>query len=433
MSITVSSDSKQLLDDDGNRFFYLADTAWELLHALSIEESELYLDDRAAKGFTVVQTVGLAELGGLHTPNAIGELPLAEAASSTLELNPEYWKHVARVVAAAGERGLVVALLPTWGDKWNRGGGTGPEILTPENARTFGRSVAECLGDLPNIIWVLRGDRDLREPRHYAIIRRIAAGLAEGEERRHLMTFHPCGGSSSSQCFHGEPWLSFNMVQSGHGLTNSAAWRVARDYALLPQKPVINGEPRYEDIPRDFDPENGYWRAVDVRRDAWWSLLSGACGHSYGHHAVWQMNLRPTDLCPFTWREALGRPGAEQVGGIASFLAKRDRGDLHPRSDLIDTNAAIGSRNYVACASGERYAYAYFPTGRAKIVRLAALGWAKARAAWLDPRTFGSIDLGTLDARTSVALTPPGTPMRGADEAIDPAELDWLLVLDRSE
>jgi hypothetical protein len=33
----------------------LGDTAWELFHRLTREEADLYLKDRAAKGFTVIQ------------------------------------------------------------------------------------------------------------------------------------------------------------------------------------------------------------------------------------------------------------------------------------------------------------------------------------------------------------------------------------------
>jgi hypothetical protein len=55
---------------DGRPFFWLGDTAWELFHRLNREEATRYLEDRASKGFTVIQAVALAELDGLNTPNA---------------------------------------------------------------------------------------------------------------------------------------------------------------------------------------------------------------------------------------------------------------------------------------------------------------------------------------------------------------------------
>jgi hypothetical protein len=52
---------------------------------------------------------------------------------------------------------------------------------------------------------------------------------------------------------------------------------------------VIDGEPIYEGQPLSFKPkELGYSVAADVRRALYWDLFSGACGHTYGHHAIWQ-------------------------------------------------------------------------------------------------------------------------------------------------
>jgi hypothetical protein len=44
-------------------FFYLGDTAWELPHRLSMEEAEVYLRNRAEKGFNAVMVVLFAEHG----------------------------------------------------------------------------------------------------------------------------------------------------------------------------------------------------------------------------------------------------------------------------------------------------------------------------------------------------------------------------------
>ena len=44
-------------------FFYLGDTAWELFHRLDDSEAEMYLQNRADKGFNSVMIVVLAEHG----------------------------------------------------------------------------------------------------------------------------------------------------------------------------------------------------------------------------------------------------------------------------------------------------------------------------------------------------------------------------------
>src|SRR3712207_6640085 len=73
--LKVSDNKRFLVKADGTPFFYLGDTGWELLHQLSRNEAYTYLSNRAAKGFTVIQTVVLGEMDGLTVPNANGDLP----------------------------------------------------------------------------------------------------------------------------------------------------------------------------------------------------------------------------------------------------------------------------------------------------------------------------------------------------------------------
>ena len=104
------------MPQDNEPFFWLGGTAWEMLHRLSLEETEFYLSDRADKGFTIIQTVILAELDGLKTPNAYGEIPLIDL--DPTKLNDKYFEHIDKVVRQAEELGLYLGLLPTWGDKF---------------------------------------------------------------------------------------------------------------------------------------------------------------------------------------------------------------------------------------------------------------------------------------------------------------------------
>ena len=74
--LKVSDNRRFLVTADGAPFFYLGDTAWELFHRLNREDATLYLENRATKGFNVIQAAVLAELEGLTTPNPYGALPL---------------------------------------------------------------------------------------------------------------------------------------------------------------------------------------------------------------------------------------------------------------------------------------------------------------------------------------------------------------------
>jgi len=55
--IKVSDDGRHFMDAQGEPFFWLGDTAWPLFVNYSPKEAESYLENRAAKGFTVIQGV----------------------------------------------------------------------------------------------------------------------------------------------------------------------------------------------------------------------------------------------------------------------------------------------------------------------------------------------------------------------------------------
>ncbi len=74
--IKVSGNGHFLQHADGTPFFWLGDTGWELFHRLTLEEINLYFNNRTQKGFNVIQAVLLAEMEGLTRPDRYGDLPL---------------------------------------------------------------------------------------------------------------------------------------------------------------------------------------------------------------------------------------------------------------------------------------------------------------------------------------------------------------------
>ena len=178
--LRVSDNHRFLVTDSGQPFFYAGDTAWELFHRLNREEADRYLENRARKGFTVIQAVALAEMDGVREPNAYGHRPLLDEDPTRPEVKEgpanDYWDHVDYIVDKAESLGLYIGLLPTWGDRWLKGKwGMGPEIFTPENARIYG----EWLGRryrTKAIIWILGGDRPIEPEAHRAIQQALAEG-----------------------------------------------------------------------------------------------------------------------------------------------------------------------------------------------------------------------------------------------------------------
>ena len=170
----VSANGRFLLDQNEKPFFWLADTAWELFHRCTREDADFYLRNRAAKKFNVIQAVVLAEFAGLIQPNPDGHIPLKN--NDPTKPVEDYFQHVDWIVNRANELGLVIGMLPTWGDKWNKKWGEGPEIFTLENAATYGEWLARRYKDKA-VIWILGGDRPIENDKHKAIIRAMARGL----------------------------------------------------------------------------------------------------------------------------------------------------------------------------------------------------------------------------------------------------------------
>jgi len=435
-SLRVSDNRRFLVRTDGTPFFYLGDTAWELFHRLNREETEHYLEARRRQGFTVIQAVVLAEFDGLRTPNAYGDLPLVD--EDPRRLNEAYFAHVDWVVKTAERKGLFVGMLPTWGDKvflerW----GIGPVVFeNPEVAREYGRLIGRRYRGAPNIIWINGGDR--RGETYEPIWDALAEGLREGDGGAHLITFHPGGGRSSSEWFHTRAWLDFNMLQSGHSRRDAPNYElIARDYARTPVKPTLDGEPRYEDHPIDWDPKNGWFDDSDVRQAVYWSLFAGGFGVTYGCHDVWQMfapGRKPISSARLEWRKALDLPGAWQMRHVRQLLESQPFLERVPDQSLIAGDPVSGA-DHVRATRGERYAFVYIPTGKPVEIGLEKLsesGRARSPSAppkpakthvsaeWFDPRTGGLTPIGTFPAEGTRRFTPPGRPGRGND---------WVLVL----
>lgn len=429
--LKVSDNHRFLVKEDGKPFFYLGDTAWELFHRLNREEADRYLQDRARKGFTVIQAVALAELDGLHAPNPYGQLPFRN--DDPAQPNEDYWRHVDWIVDRAGEQGLYIGMLPTWGDKWNKKWGVGPEIFTPANAERYGQWLGNRYRNAA-LIWILGGDRPVETDTHRAIIEAMARGLRQGDGGAHLITYHPSGGAGSSQWFHEAPWLDFNMRQNGHATEFTGRYdRTRQDYDRTPVKPVLDGEPIYEDHPVSFKAnELGHSIAADVRRPLYWDLFGGACGHTYGHHSVWQMwqpSRNPVNNPLMPWFEAIDQPGAGQMQYGRKLLESRPYLTRIPDDTLVVTDrvptAVPGTGRYHFAGTRDEagtYAMVYAPVGRAFSVRLDAIKAPKITAWWFNPRDGKPTRIGELENGGPHRFTPP-----------DAGEmLDWVLVLDDS-
>ena len=372
--ITISENRHYLQYEDGCPFFYQGDTAWELFHRLTREEADLYLKDRASKGFNVIQVVALAELDGINAPNAYGHKPLvnrnpAKPATQEGEQN-DYWDNVDYIIGRANSLGMYVGLLPTWGSWWK----DNDKIFTPQNAEQYGRWIAERYGKY-NVIWILGGDRNPDNDYHERIIRAMARGI-RSVDKRNLMTYHPTGWQTSSRWFHNDEWLQFNGRQSGHHQRYNSNAQIVGDFNLSPTKPIIELEPLYEDHPLEFQPnEDGHSNAWDVRRALYWSVFYGSAGVTYGHHSVWQMydpeKQGPINRPLMSWQETLAQTAADDVRHLKELMLSRPYYSRIPTEEFITPSSVdtampgAGRYRFVATIdSAGSYAMVYAPISR---------------------------------------------------------------------
>ncbi|BAM03746.1 apiosidase-like domain-containing protein [Phycisphaera mikurensis] len=383
-----------LVDAAGRRVFLLADTAWELFHRWTREQTARYLAARSRQGFNAVMAVLLAELDGLATPTPEGLRPLI--GNDPARPAAAYFDEAEARVAEMNRLGLTAVLLPAWGDKVTLGWGVGPVVFDAGNAAAYGDFLARRFAGR-GVIWMLGGDRHADAPADRRVWEAMAAAIRGAGDRR-LITWHPPGGRSSSAWFPDAAWLDFHSLQTGHtGRQAPIEAAVAADRALRPAKPVWNAEPCYEAHPvmrmhrGGWKPAGGFFDEHDVRDAAWRSAFSGACGHAYGCHSVWQAyepeGPRATEPVNFpgdAWHRQLALPGAEQMRHLAAFMAEHEDWEpLDPghAGDLPALRSASGKEVAVYAMKALPIAYR-----RRQLEGLAARVGVSPRR-WLDPRT----------------------------------------------
>ena len=423
------SDTKRFLinKETGKPFFWLGDTAWELFHRLTREETEKYFKKRTEQGFTVIQAVALAEFDGLNIPNAYGETPLIN--NDPAQPNEKYFQHIDWVIKKAADYNLYIALLPTWGDKvYKDKWGAGPEIFTTNNAEGFGKWIGSRYKNEKNIIWILGGDRNPRNENDVAIWRKMAAGITQGGggADKVLMSFHPqpteVADGGSAKWFHTDAWLDFNMLQTGHCRENNIWDRIKADYYRQPVKPVLDGETIYEDHPVCFNAkELGISNAYDVRKNAYLSVFAGSFGHTYGCHDVWQMyapGRTAINGASIPWYDALNLTAANQMKFLRRLMEARSMEFRVPDQSLI-TNARQ-EHDHIQATRGKDYALIYSAEGKEMTVNFGKISGSDIKATWYNPRNGETKDAGLFANKGQRKFISPGS---GYGQ-------DWVLIID---
>lgn len=427
--LAVAPNGRYLTYGNGEPFFWLGDTAWEITWKSHQDELQRYLADRSAKEFTVIQVVAMSHqhLEEFGVRNRMGE-PFFLNDDFSMP-NPRYFDYLDLIIQAANERGMAVALVPLWAamnvlhfdPRYQR------FSLSREESLLLARYIgARYAGS--NVIWIVGGDNRYDTPERKAFWREFARQLREASGGTHLITVHPQGWTSSSDSFDNHTtWLNFHMYQSSHKAGASYTYSAAlRGYALTPAKPVLNGEAVYEDIydnlwtPGDTrHVETFRIRPEHIRQASYESVLSGALvGMTYGANGVWQWSTPedPGTHSPrFTVDHAWMFPGSAQMTVFKTLMVHYNWYRLIPKRTLLLNTSP--RELLIPIAASDEHLLAYFPQ--------------QTVAATINCRRFSQGTQYVWINPTNGETSPQSQVTQGLNAVIftPPDASDWLLVV----
>ncbi|HEX2972957.1 MAG TPA: glycoside hydrolase family 140 protein [Tepidisphaeraceae bacterium] len=415
LPLKASEDGRHLVDQQNRPFLYSADTAWLLFYRLSEQEAVEYMTKRQAQGFNAIQVMLAVEL---DTTSIDGQKPFID--EDFARPNEVFFSHVDRVVERAEEKGLVLPIAPIWagtGDTGWAGKKDGHllpmKVNGPEKCRKLGQYLGTRYGKHKHLMWIMGGDDDPQGEREE--YRQLAMGLKDKAPHQ-LITYHAASTHSSSDVWAAdEPWLDVVMTYTYFRGFNKAWTKNQPDvyeanykeYGKSPVRPFFLGESTYEG-------EHGEWgSALQARKNAYWSVLSGGTGHAYGS---------PNWHLPADWRKIIDSPGANSLRHFRDLFASRPWHLLVPDEKNEVATAGQGrfaSNDYAttAVASDGSFSMTYMPSRRKLTMDLSRLSGKQVQAWWFNPRT-GQVSNAGVYQTTGVRQFEPRE------------EGDWVLVLE---
>lgn len=436
MGLKVNQQGRYFETINGKPFFWLGDTGWLLFKKLSREEAVAYLDNRAAKGFNVIQVMALH---GLDIVNFYGDSALVnkkidhpaltQGNDFKNSLQYDYWDHVNYIIDEAAKRKIYIAFVTVWGSAVKDGD------VKPKEAEKYAEFLVNKFEKKPNIIWMNGGD--LRGSEYKEVWETIGQTI-KSKDSLHLITFHPRGRTTSSEWFHQDKWLDFNAFQSGHRRYDQDTlkeetrhygednWKyVVEDYSKKPIKPTLDVEPSYEGIPEGLhDSLEVRWTDAAVRRYAYWSVFAGTAGFTYGNNAVMQFyknGQKSGDYGVRSWEyytKAVDDPGAAQVHFIKDLMLSVPYFERVPDQSLIANQGQ--KHEYLTATRGEKYAFIYTWTGRDLKINMGKIKGVNVTALWFNPSNGKTETIGQFENKGVLSFNPPGDQKNGND---------WVLIL----
>jgi hypothetical protein len=401
--LKISPNHRYLVDQKDQPFLIHGDTAWSILTSITEEEAENYLANRAAKGFNAI-IVNLIE----HKFNGPLTRTRLHPFTDPRDLgtpNEAYFEYADRILRRAGEYGMVVFLAPMYlgyrhpadDDGWFQEA----RLSGMNGCYRYGQFLGKRYAGFKNIIWMIGGDRNPDGVQDE--VSSLVVGIKQGDPDA-LFTAHPHPESITPEQYGSGGWLDINTTYTYHIVHSELLF----DYNYKPTRPSVMIESSYEGE-HNCPP-------VQIRRQAYWSPLCGACGQFLGNNPIWLFNPG--------WKEAMDLPGSRDMVHLKAFFTSRPWWNLVPDQKHQVLTGGVGEYrglDYTAAAltADGNTLMAYTPSSRTLTVDLAKLNGSRVTAWWFDPRTGEACSAG------EYATT-------GAQDFTPPAAGDWALVIDNA-
>jgi chitodextrinase len=413
----VSANRRYLVDQEGVPFLMMGDSPQGLIANVSETDAELYFADREANGFN---TAWVNLLCGTYTggrPDGStydGLLPFTTPGDVSTP-NEAYFARVDHMLDIAARHGILVVLDPAET-------GSFLSVLLQSglaNSRDYGRYLGARYRSFDNIVWMSGNDfQTWQNPTDDAVVQAVALGIQETDER-HIHTVeldYLVSGSLDDPSW--EPIIQLNASYTYY----PTYAQVLLDYDRPDAPPTFMVEANYE-----FEHNAADLGTPEIlRRQEYWTMLSGACGQLYGNAWTW----------PFAsgWQSHLDTPASDQVAHVNALFAPRTWWNLIPDPGHTVVTAGYGTFSDTGSLGGNDYltaartpdgalVLAYLPTIRTITVAMSSLG-SQADARWYDPSVGAYVSIAGSPFQNAGTrnFTPPGNNADG--------DGDWVLVLE---
>ena len=412
--LEIGPTGRYLVDRDGRPFLIVGDSPQSLIVNLSTAQAGHFFANRQAAGFNSVWINLLCDryTGGRSDGTTYDGIAPFTKPGDLSTPNPSYFARVDDMIRLAAQHRLVVFLDPIETGGWLtvlRRNGTA-------KAYAYGRYLGLRYRRDPNIVWLNGNDfQTWRHPRDDALVLSVAKGIRSVDPNQ-LQTIELNYFKSTS--LDDPRWRSIVGLDAAYTYVPTYA-EVLKAYARRKYLPVFMIEANYEG-------EHWYTGPSTLRRQEYWTMLSGATGQFYGNKYTW----------PFLheWPRYLNTIGSRQMTFATNLFSHRRWYDLVPDTEhrlvvagygTYSNVGSVNSNDYVTAARTPdgRLAIAYLPTGHPVEIDMRRMSGSRVRVQWYDPTTgkYATVPGSPFARNGRRAFAVPGRNGEG--------DKDWVLVL----